>query len=286
MNDETTKWARLEQAAEVLGDRVEGVPEVAITLGSGLSSSLRLGQASDEGRFEDSGTVIPWREIPGFPLPTVEGHAGDLWVGHLSGKLTLVQRGRTHFYEGYDMEAVTFATRLFALIGIPTLIATNASGAINPALDAGDLVLLRDHINMLGVNPLRGSNFDRLGPRFPDMSRAYTPELRQLARRVAEAEGIHLKEGVYVATLGPSYETPAEIRAFQAMGADLVGMSTVPEVIVAAHAGMRVLGISLATNLAAGVNPDATLSHKEVIETTERKGKEMSRLLMGVIERL
>jgi purine-nucleoside phosphorylase len=184
------------------------------------------------------------------------------------------------------MDSVTFATRLFALIGIPTMIATNASGAINPALDAGDIVLLRDHINMLGVNPLRGSNLDRLGPRFPDMSRAYTPELRELARSVAEAEEIRLKEGVYVATLGPSYETPAEIRAFQAMGADLVGMSTVPEVIVAAHAGMRVLGVSLATNLAAGVNPDATLSHREVIETTERKGKEMRRLLMGVITRL
>ncbi len=286
MSKQANRWVELEQAAEVLGDRIEGVPEVAITLGSGLSNAVSLSAQDEEDPSQNGGVTIPWQEIPGFPLPTVEGHAGDLWIGRLCGKLTLVQRGRTHFYEGYDMTSVTFAARLFALIGIPTMIATNASGAINPALDAGDLVLLRDHINMLGVNPLRGANFDRLGPRFPDMSRAYTPELRKLARSVAEAEGIRLKEGVYVATLGPSYETPAEIRAFQAMGADLVGMSTVPEVIVAAHAGMRVLGVSLATNLAAGVNPDATLSHEEVIETTRRKGKEMRRLLLGVIERL
>jgi len=178
MSEQAARWAKLEEAAEVLGDRIEGVPEVAITLGSGLSNAVQLAEAEGESLERAVGVTIPWQEIPGFPLPTVEGHAGDLWIGRLAGKLTLVQRGRTHHYEGYDMDSVTFATRLFALIGIPTMIATNASGAINPALDAGDIVLLRDHINMLGVNPLRGSNLDRLGPRFPDMSRAYTPELR------------------------------------------------------------------------------------------------------------
>ncbi|MEN6369058.1 MAG: purine-nucleoside phosphorylase, partial [Thermotogota bacterium] len=173
-----------------------------------------------------------------------------------------------------------------ALLGVKTLIVTNASGAIRSDLHAGDLVLITDHINMLGANPLYGPNLDRLGPRFPDMSAAYTPRLRDLAREAAAIEKIDLKEGVYVATLGPSYETPAEIRAFRAMGADLVGMSTVPEVIAAAHAGMDVLGISLATNLAAGVDPNAALSHDEVIETTKRRGAEMRRLIHAVLARL
>ncbi|RLE36754.1 purine-nucleoside phosphorylase, partial [Candidatus Acetothermia bacterium] len=181
---------------------------------------------------------------------------------------------------------VTFATRMFALLGVATLIVTNASGAINPEIRAGDLVLISDHINMLGANPLRGANIDELGPRFPDMSAAYTPRLRKLARSVASDEGIELKEGVYVATLGPSYETPAEIRAFRTLGVDIVGMSTVPEVIIAAHAGMDVLGISIATNLAAGVDPEARLTHTEVIETTKRKGAEMSRFLMAIIPRI
>jgi purine-nucleoside phosphorylase len=184
------------------------------------------------------------------------------------------------------LEEVVFATRLFALLGIKTLIVTNAAGAINRDYSAGDLVLISDHINMLGENPLRGKNLDKLGPRFPDMSAAYSPRLRLLAKEAAEEEEIALREGVYLAALGPSYETPAEIRAFRTLGADLVGMSTVPEVIVAAHAGMEVLGISCATNLAAGVDPEASLSHKEVIETTRRVGEKMRRLLIAIIDRL
>ena len=195
-------------------------------------------------------------------------------------------RGRAHFYEGHPLDEIVFATRLFAVLGVKTLIVTNASGAVNPDFRSGDLVVITDHINMLGANPLHGPNIEDLGPRFPDMSAAYTPRLRQLAKEVAASEGIELKEGVYVAALGPSYETPAEIRAFQTMGADLVGMSTVPEVIAAAHAGMDVLGISIATNLAAGVDPHATLTHDEVIETTDRKGSEMRRLLLGILARL
>ncbi len=275
MHDE--RWEKLTKAADALRSRLDVPPAVAITLGSGLSDGFGV---------PAGGALIPCGEIPGFPVPTVAGHSGEFWSGRIGRVPVLLQRGRVHFYEGRTLDEVTFATRLFAVLGVKTLIVTNASGAIRANLRAGDLVLITDHINMLGVNPLHGPNVDRLGPRFPDMSAAYTPRLRALAREAASAEQIELKEGVYVATLGPSYETPAEIRAFRAMGADLVGMSTVPEVIAAAHAGMEVLGISLATNLAAGVDPNAALSHDEVIETTRRKGAELRRLLLAVLARL
>jgi purine-nucleoside phosphorylase len=271
------RWERLSEAAAILRDRIGEMPDVAITLGSGLSKAFGV---------PAGGRIIPSKEIPHYPRPTVAGHAGEFWAGRIAEKSVLVQRGRVHFYEGHSLDEITFATRLFAMLGAKTLIVTNASGAVNPDFHAGDLVVITDHINMLGVNPLHGPNLDKLGPRFPDMSAAYTPRLRRLAKNVAEAEGIELKEGVYVAALGPSYETPAEIRAFRAMGADLVGMSTVPEVIAAVHTGMEVLGISIATNLAAGVDPDATLTHDEVIETTDRRGAEMRRLLLAIIARL
>ena len=275
MND--GRWERLTEAFATLRDRLEETPDVAITLGSGLSKAFGV---------PEGGRIIPVEEIPHYPRPTVAGHAGEFWAGRIGLKSVLVQRGRAHFYEGHSLDEITFATRLFAMLGAKTLIVTNASGAVNPDFHAGDIVVIADHINMLGANPLHGPNLAELGPRFPDMSAAYTPRLRRLAEEVAGAEGIELKEGVYVAALGPSYETPAEIRAFRAMGADLVGMSTVPEVIAAAHAGMEVLGISIATNLAAGVDPDATLTHDEVIETTDRKGAEMRRLLLAIIARL
>ena len=271
------RWERLAEAHAALRARLEETPDVAITLGSGLSQAFGVPKG---------GRIVPAEEIPHYPRPTVAGHAGEFWAGRIGERSVLVQRGRTHFYEGHGLDEIVFAPRLFAMLGAKTLIVTNASGAINPDFRAGDLVVITDHINMLGANPLHGPNLDRLGPRFPDLSAAYTPRLRALAKEVADAEGIDLREGVYVAALGPSYETPAEIRAFRAMGADLVGMSTVPEVIAAAHAGMDVLGISIATNLAAGVDPDATLTHEEVIETTDRKGAEMRRLLLGVIARL
>ena len=274
---EDKRLERLNKAAQVMKERLSPIPGVAVILGSGMSEAFGV---------PDGGVRIPWQEIPGFPLPTVAGHAGEFWAGKIEGKEVLIQRGRIHFYEGYSMEDVVFSTRLFGLLGIRTLIVTNASGAINPELKAGDLVLITDHINMLGENPLRGPNLDQLGPRFPDMSAAYSNRLREIAISAARAEGIELKQGVYIATLGPSYETPAEIRAFRTLGADLVGMSTVPEVIAANHAGMEVLGISCATNLAAGVNPDATLSHEEVIETTRRKGEEMRRLIYAIVSRL
>jgi purine-nucleoside phosphorylase len=271
------RWEKLAAAASAVQARLSETPRVAVTLGSGISDALGI---------PDGGTRISCADIPGFPAPTVAGHTGELWVGRIGRVPVLLQRGRTHYYEGRSMDDVVFAARLFARLGVRTLIVTNASGAIHPNLRAGDLVLITDHINMLGVNPLRGPNLDELGPRFPDMSAAYTPRLREIARAAAQAEKIALKEGVYVATLGPSYETPAEIRAFRAMGADLVGMSTVPEVIAAVHAGMDVLGISIATNLAAGVDPNAALTHDEVIETTRRKGAELRRLLLAVLARL
>ena len=270
------RWTRLRAAADVLEKALVERPRVAVTLGSGLSAAFGV---------PEGGRVIPCSEIPGFPVPTVAGHAGEFWSGRVGETPVLVQRGRAHFYEGLPLDDVTFATRLFALVGTKTLIVTNASGAINPSFRAGDLVLITDHINMLGANPLHGPNLEEFGPRFPDMSAAYSPRLREIAKQAAEDLGVDVKEGVYVAALGPSYETPAEIRAFARMGADLVGMSTVPEVIVAAHAGLEVLGLSVATNLAAGVNPDATLNHEEVIETTRRKGAEVRRLLLSLIER-
>lgn len=275
MRDE--RYERLRTAADVLEARLPEPPRVALTLGSGLSAAFGV---------PDGGEVVPCTEIPGFPIPTVAGHAGEFWAGRIGETPVLVQRGRAHFYEGLALDDVTFATRLFALVGAKTLIVTNASGAINPSFRAGDLVLITDHINMLGANPLHGPNLEQFGPRFPDMSAAYTPRLRELAKETAASEGIGLKEGVYVAALGPSYETPAEIRAFAVMGADLVGMSTVPEVIVAAHAGMEILGLSVATNLAAGVNPEATLNHEEVIETTRRRGADVRRLLLALLARL
>jgi len=272
-----TQLTELSRAACVLQKKLPALPTVAIVLGSGLSKAF-----GPAGR----GVHVPCSEIPGFPLPTVIGHTGGLWVGEIEGKVVLVQRGRAHYYEGYSLDKVVFATRLFALMGIKTLVVTNASGAINTEFVAGDLVLIRDHINMLARNPLRGENYEQLGPRFPDMSSAYSPRLCVVAREAARAEGIKLKEGVYLATPGPSFETPAEIRAFRALGADLVGMSTVPEVIVACHAGMEVLGLSCATNLAAGVNPDTRLSHEEVMETTSRVGEEVCSLLRAIIKRL
>lgn len=265
--------ARLKEAALAIKDL--GSPKIAVVLGSGLSGILPL----------EKERVKKFTEIPGFPRPTVEGHAGEVAVGVLGGKEVLVQRGRIHYYEGYDLSEVVFPVRAYALAGVKILVLTNAAGGIRFGFFPGDLVLIYDHINFLGANPLRGANIAELGPRFPDMSAAYDPELRKLAREVGAELGIALKEGVYIAALGPSYETPAEIRAFRAWGADLVGMSTVPEAIAARHAGMRVLGISVVTNFAAGVSPQP-LSHEEVLAVTKAKAAELGRLLSALIPRL
>ncbi|HBR10466.1 TPA: purine-nucleoside phosphorylase [Candidatus Acetothermia bacterium] len=267
---------KIEQAADMVQRRICIEPKIAIVCGSGLSQVLPT----------EDGVTITWDEIPHFPLSTVAGHCGEFWAGEISNHQVLIQRGRVHCYEGFTIDEVVFSVRMLALLGIKTLIITNAAGAINSDFVVGELVLITDHINFLGDNPLKGKNFDRLGPRFPDVSDAYSSRLRTLAKEVALSTKITLKEGVYIAVLGPSYETPAEIRAFRTIGADLVGMSTVPEVIAAAHAGIEVLGISCATNMAAGIDPQARLSHKEVIEVTKRKEKELGRLILGILQRL
>ena len=229
--------------------------------------------------------MIPYAEIPEFPRSTVPGHAGELWAGRLHGKRVLMMRGRFHAYEGHPLEDLVRPIRVMARLGIKTLILTNAAGAVNTDYAPGDLMLISDFINFSGKNPLIGPNIDELGPRFPDMSRAYDKRLRAIAGEVALKNGISLREGVYAWFNGPTYETPAEIRMVRVMGADAVGMSTVPETIAAVHAGMRVLGISCLTNMAAGILPEP-LSHREVMETAERVRDTFRTLLDGVIERL
>jgi purine-nucleoside phosphorylase len=231
---------RIEESAAAVRTRIKDRPEIAIILGTGLG-----GLAS---RIE-SRVVIDYRDIPGFPLSTVESHAGRLISGRLSGRPVLAMQGRFHKYEGYSLQQATFPVRVLRQLGAHTLVVSNACGGMNPDWTAGDLMLLADHINLIGDHPLIGPNDDRLGPRFPDMSEAYDPTLRALARDVAAEQGITLREGVYVAVAGPNLETRAEYTMLRALGADVVGMSTVPEVLVARHGDMRVLGISIVTDM-------------------------------------
>jgi purine-nucleoside phosphorylase len=244
-----------------------------MVLGSGL------GYLADK---VDEPTVIGYGELPGFPVSTVEGHASRLVLGQLSGRNVAVMQGRFHYYEGYTMERIALGVRLFARLGARMVLITNAAGGIRADLAPGDLMLIKDHINLMGSNPLIGPNPDKLGPRFPDMSDAYNRDLREQAMHVAKTEGIELKEGVYAAFTGPSYETPAEIRLMKTVGADAVGMSTIPEVIAACHMGLKVLGISCISNLAAGIS-DQPLSHDEVKETAEKAKEKFTRLVLALL---
>ena len=249
---------------------------LGIILGSGL------------GAFADSfqnRIVIPFGDLPHFPSSTVPGHAGNMIIGDAEGVPTVALQGRAHLYEGYSGAQVAFPTRILGALGIRRLIVTNAAGGINISFSPGDLMLITDHINLMGTNPLIGPNVDELGHRFADMSEAYDSGMREIALKVAREKGIVLHEGIYVGLSGPSYETPAEIRMCRALGADAVGMSTVPEVIIANHMGMRVLGISCITNMAAGILP-RKLTHGEVTETAERAAGKFQSLLRGVIPRL
>lgn len=248
-------------------------PEIGLILGSGL------GVLAEE---ITEAVTIPYEEIPHFPVSTVEGHKGQWVIGKLNGKNVVAMQGRFHFYEGYSLEEVTFPVRVMKAMGVQTLLITNASGGIQLDYEPGDLMIIKDHLNLTGSNPLIGPNDESFGVRFPDMSTAYDPELRNVARKVAEENGIDVKEGVYVGLTGPSYETPAEIRMLRILGADAVGMSTVPEVIVARHSGIRVLGISCISNMAAGILPQP-LSHQEVMETGEKVKDKFLRLVRGVI---
>jgi purine-nucleoside phosphorylase len=268
---------RIDEAAAAVRTRCgDDLPEVAIVLGSGL------------GGFADSldePVIVPYDTLPHWPQSRVVGHAGRLVVGYAGGKRVAALSGRVHLYEGHPMATVVFATRVMARLGVPCLILTNAAGGINTDFGQGALMVMDDHINLMGSNPLIGANDDRLGPRFPDMSEVYSFRLRGIADEAARAAGIPVRHGVYVAVHGPSYETPAEIRAFRTLGADAVGMSTAPEAIAARHMGMEVLGISCITNMAAGVL-NQTLVHDEVMETARRVRGSFIALLEGIIARL
>jgi purine-nucleoside phosphorylase len=269
-------WESVQEAASAIRARVPFRPEIGIVLGTGLGALVD--------QVERTGTV-PYAEIPRFPRPTVEGHAGELVLGFLEGKPVAVLRGRAHLYEGYSPQEVAFPVRVLHALGCRLLVVTNAAGGLNREWRAGDLMVISDHINLQATNPLLGPNDERLGPRFPDMSRAYDPELVALAERCALEERIPLRKGVYVAVLGPSYETPAELRMLRLLGADAVGMSTVPEVITARHLGMRVLGISAITDMATGevVQP---VTHEEVLRVARDLEPRFVRLVRRIVREM
>jgi purine-nucleoside phosphorylase len=264
------------EAAEWLRGRGFGGGDVGLVLGSGLGSFAET---------MPEAIVADYADIPHFPASNVIGHAGRLVGGTVRGRRVVALSGRVHYYEGHDLRTVTFAVRVLSRLGIRTLIVTNAAGGINTAFKEGALMVIDDHINLLGSNPLMGPHDDRFGPRFPDMTEVYSARLRALADETARANQLAIQHGVYIAVHGPSYETPAEIRAFRTLGGDAVGMSTVPEAIVARQMSMEVLGISCISNMAAGVLPQP-LNHDHVMSTTRRVREEFIGLLEGIIERL
>jgi len=270
-------YDRASEAARYVLAKAQGrTPRAAVVLGSGL------GGVADA--IKDP-VEIPYNEIPHFVTSTVQGHAGKLIIGSCDGVDVALMRGRLHYYEGYSMEEVTLPVRVFSVMGIQTLVLTNAAGGTASHLTPGSLMVITDHINMMGENPLRGANDDRFGPRFPDLTAVYAPAYVEAAHEVARELGVVLSEGVYMALRGPSYETPAEIRMMRKLGADAVGMSTVPEAIVARHCGMKVLAISCITNVAAGLAA-SVINHTEVMEVGERAGKQLAELIVKLIPRL
>ncbi len=268
-------YEQMKEAVEFIKSKTPLQPEVGIILGSGL------------GEFAESleeKTVIPYGEIPYFKKSTVKGHAGRLVIGNIQGRPAAVMQGRYHYYEGHHIREVVFPVRVLCGLGIQRLLLTNASGGINSMLEPGDLMIINDHINMMGVNPLMGENHDQLGPRFPDMSEVYDKDLCDVIAAEMSRLGLGVKRGVYLALTGPSYETPAEIKMFARWGADAVGMSTVPEAIVARHMGVKTAGISCVCNLAAGISKNP-LSHQEVTETADRVKEPFKKLLTAIIPR-
>ncbi|MGH9410413.1 MAG: purine-nucleoside phosphorylase [Vicinamibacterales bacterium] len=270
-------FERVSEAAGVVRTRAAGTPDVAVVLGSGLGDFAS--------RLQDA-VSMPYGELPHWPASAIVGHEGRLVIGTLAGRRVAALSGRAHVYEGHDLQTVTFAIRVIGVLGVKALILTNAAGGINAAhLTPGTLMVIDDHINLLGSNPLVGPNDDRFGARFPDMTAAYSTRLRVLADETARAQGLKIGHGVYAAVHGPSYETPAEIRFLRTIGADAVGMSTVPETIVARQMGLEVLGLSCITNAAAGVLPQA-LNHQEVMDVARRVRGAFAALLEGIIGRL
>ena len=269
-------YERAEHAARFIRSRSNADVSIAIVLGSGL------------GGFADelaNAVAIPYVDIPGFARATVEGHAGRLVIGDVGGVCVAALQGRFHFYEGYSLEEVTFPIRVLNLLGVRTLILTNAAGTLNIEFTPGSLMVIGDHLNLIGDNPLRGQNDDRFGPRFPDLTNTYARELQDIVVNEANAMGLEIRRGIYAGLSGPSYETPAEIHMVRTLGADAVGMSTVPEAIVARHMNMRVVGISCITNLAAGVS-DRPVDHSQVMATGERVQESFTELLRRILPKL
>lgn len=264
---------KVQHTTKYLLSRIEQCPTIGLILGSGL------GVLAEE---IENPIIIPYDEIPHFPISTVEGHKGQAVIGDLQGKRVIAMQGRFHYYEGHSLEAVTYPIRVMKSIGVKQIIVTNAAGGINPAFKPGDLMIIKDHLNLTAKNPLIGPNEKKFGERFPDMSEAYSKKLIALTKGVAIREKIDVVEGVYAGVSGPSYETPAEIKFLGLIGADAVGMSTVPEVIIAKHSGLEVLGISCISNMAAGIS-EQSLTHDEVIETTEKSRDQFLQLLKTTI---
>jgi purine-nucleoside phosphorylase len=266
----------INDAVNFIRTKTKVQPQVGVVLGSGLGSVVEA---------IDVETTIPYGQIPGAKAATVIGHSGQMVFGRAGKVPVVILSGRMHFYEGYEMNEVMLLSRVIGRLGIKKLLVTNAAGGVNTSFKAGDLMLISDHINLMGANPLRGPNMDDLGLRFPDMTEAYPEALRKIAKDVAKKLGLKLQEGVYLALSGPTYETPAEIRAFRTLGADAVGMSTVPEVIAMSHMNIPVLGISCITNMAAGVLKQK-LHHQEVMDTAKRVEKDFTALVLGILEAL
>jgi len=277
--DETVNLEQIDRIAAIIRSRIISAPQVGLILGSGL------GEMAES---IDGAVHIPFAELPSWPVSTVPGHHGRLVIGTLEGKNILVMQGRAHYYEGYSIAQIGLPVRVMQRLGIHTLIVTNAAGAVNPDYVPGDLMLISDHLNLLGMaglSPLRGPNLDEFGPRFPDMSQAYTPELRYLAHQVAVDKRTNLHEGVYVCLAGPSFETPADLRFLRMIGADAVGMSTVPEVTIARHGDLRVLGISGISNKA-NLDGNTVTSHEEVLEAGKMIVPKLESLIRGVLRQL
>jgi purine-nucleoside phosphorylase len=275
-NDDTSLYERVQDTVQWVRERLPEAPEVAMILGSGLGTLCE--------EFDDA-VALDYADVPGFAESAVEGHEGRLVFGYLSGKPVLAMQGRVHYYEGWSLEELTFPVRVFAAMEVGTLLVTNSAGGSHPDFVPGDLMVITDHLNLTGVNPLRGANDARFGPRFPDMSYAYSPRVRAAIDEAADALGFDVKHGVYAGMAGPSYETPAEIRMVQTLGGDAVGMSTVPEVIVANHGGLEVGGISCITNFAAGLS-DQPLDHAEVKEVAARVREKFCDLVRKTVELL
>lgn len=268
-----TYYEKIAEARNYVASKIDFIPDIAVILGSGL------GKLAED---VENPTIIPYEDIPFWPRSTAPGHAGRLVLGKYHGHNVAVMQGRVHYYEGYLMSEVTFPVRVLAMLGVKVLVPTNASGAIKTEITPGSLVVIEDHINYMGTNPLIGENIDEWGPRFPDMSNGYDKELRNILEAAALRENITLYKGVYIGFTGPTYETPAEIRMARMLGADIVGMSTVPEVIVAAHMGMRVCAVSCAANFAAGIE-DKCLTHVEVLDNMYKASDKMCALIAAFI---